>query len=59
VRERGFDALRFTGPHDEPKDFSLLDPLDSGAGSVNGTAFGVAAAPLLGWLWKEAVKEWA
>jgi membrane-associated phospholipid phosphatase len=58
VRHRGFDGRLFVGAHNEAKDFSLHDAIDSGAGSVSGPAVALAAGPMLAWLWQGAVQEW-
>mgnify|MGYP006175077131 FL=1 len=58
---RGFDAALFTGPQGEPLDFSLQPSMDHASGHAYTRApkaVAVPEAPLLAWLWKEAVEEW-
>jgi hypothetical protein len=60
THERGFDGHHFEKPDGSALDFSLHQSLDNGPGysrAARGTAVG--QAPLVAWLWKEAVKEWA
>ena len=59
VHERGFDGRQYEHAGGAPLDFSLHQPLDHGHGySRNPQATPVGQAPLMTWLWKEAVKEW-
>ena len=61
VHERGFDAALFVGEHGAPLDFSLHASMDHASGHAytrSPKAFAVPRAPLLAWLWKEAVEEW-
>ena len=62
VRERGFDGRLFEDPNGEPLDFSLHQSMDHTHGHAytrSASTTGVGNAPLLAWLWKEALKEWA
>lgn len=59
LRKRGFDSQRFVEPDGIPRDFRLSDPLDEGPYSVGGPAMPLPKADTLGWLWQEALKEWA
>ncbi|WP_137918967.1 PA-phosphatase [Hydrogenophaga sp. 2FB] len=62
VHERGFDGRLFEGPHGEPLDFSLNQSMDQTSGNAYTRSAGTTAvgnAPLLAWLWGEALKEWA
>src|SRR5690606_41989912 len=61
LHARGFNAALFREADGAPKDFSLNDPMNHASGypyTREPRARAVAAAPLLGWLWEEAVKEW-
>ena len=62
VHERGFDGRLFEGPNGEPLDFSLHQSMDHTSGNAytrSASTTGVGNAPLLNWLWEEALKEWA
>ncbi|WP_332738541.1 PA-phosphatase [Hydrogenophaga sp.] len=62
VHERGFDGRLFEGPHGEPLDFSLHQSMDHTSGHAytrSASTTGVGNAPLVAWLWEEAIKEWA
>ena len=62
VHERGFDGRLFEGPHGEPLDFSLHQSMNHTHGHAytrSAGTTGVGNAPLLAWLWEEALKEWA
>jgi membrane-associated phospholipid phosphatase len=62
VHERGFDGRLFEGPNGEPLDFSLHQSMDHTSGHAytrSASSTGVGNAPLLNWLWEEALKEWA
>lgn len=60
VHARGFDGRKFEGPAGQALDFSLHQSLDDGPGySRDKRGKTVGHAPLVAWLWKEAVKEWA
>ncbi|PZO19794.1 MAG: PA-phosphatase [Burkholderiales bacterium] len=62
VHERGFDGRLFEGPHGEPLDFSLHESMNHTSGNAytrSAGSTGVGNAPLLAWLWGEALKEWA
>ncbi|MFN7123199.1 MAG: phosphatase PAP2 family protein [Hydrogenophaga sp.] len=62
VHERGFDGRLFEGPNGEPLDFSLHQSMDHTSGHAytrSAGATGVGNAPLVAWLWEEALKEWA
>ncbi|MBT9462732.1 phosphatase PAP2 family protein [Hydrogenophaga sp.] len=62
VHERGFDGRLFEGPHGEPLDFSLHQSMDHTSGHAytrSASSTGVGNAPLVAWLWEEAIKEWA
>jgi hypothetical protein len=61
VHARGFNSALFQEPDGAPKDFSLNDPMDHASGypyTRDPRARAVGEAPLLNWLWEEAVKEW-
>ena len=61
VHERGFDGRLFEGPNGEPLDFSLNQSMDHTSGNAytrSATSTAVGNAPLLNWLWEEALKEW-
>jgi len=61
VHERSFDGRLFEGPNGEPLDFSLHHSMDHAHGHAytrSTATIGVGNAPLLNWLWKEALKEW-
>jgi len=61
VHARGFDSALFVEPDGAPKDFSLHDPMDHPSGHAytrSPKAQPVAQAPLLAWLWEEALQEW-
>ena len=62
VHERGFDGRLFHGPNGEALDFSLHQKMDGPqrqpAYTRSATSTGVGNAPLLAWLWEEALKEW-
>ena len=61
VHTRGFDARQYQKPDGAALDFSLHQPLTDGdigySRAANG--YSVGSAPLVGWLWEEALKEWA
>ncbi len=62
VHERGFDGRLFEGPNGAALDFSLQDPMDHTHGNAytrSAASTPVAKGPLVEWLWKEAIKEWA
>jgi membrane-associated phospholipid phosphatase len=62
VHERGFDGRLFEGPHGEPMDFNLHESMDHTSGHAytrSAGTMGVGNAPLVAWLWEEALKEWA
>ena len=60
VHERGFDGRQYEEANGAALDFSLHQSLDHGHGySRESRATAVGQAPLVAWLWKEAVKEWA
>ena len=62
LHTRGFDASLFVGPKGEPLDFNLHQSMDHASGHAftrSAGTTGVGNAPLLAWLWEEAVKEWA
>ncbi|MDP2017401.1 phosphatase PAP2 family protein [Hydrogenophaga sp.] len=62
VHERGFDGRLFEAPNGEPLDFSLHQSMDHTSGNAytrSAGTTGVGNAPLLAWLWEEALKEWA
>ncbi len=61
LHERGFDGRLFEGPGGEPLDFSLHQSMDHTHGNAytrSAATVGVGNAPLLNWLWEEALKEW-
>ena len=59
VHERGFDGRQYEHAGGAPLDFSLHQSIDHGHGySRSAQAVPVGPAPLMAWLWKEAVKEW-
>ncbi|MBQ0919153.1 phosphatase PAP2 family protein [Hydrogenophaga aromaticivorans] len=62
VHERGFDGRLFQGANGEALDFSLHQKMDGphrqAAYTRSATSTGVGNAPLLTWLWEEAIKEW-
>ncbi|MFW5332323.1 phosphatase PAP2 family protein [Hydrogenophaga sp. ZJX-1] len=62
VHERGFDGRLFHGPNGEALDFSLHQKMDGpqrqAAYTRSATSTGVGNAPLLTWLWEEAIEEW-
>ncbi|EWS57360.1 hypothetical protein Y695_04843 [Hydrogenophaga sp. T4] len=62
VHERGFDSRLFHGPNGEALDFSLHQKMDGpqrqAAYTRSATSTGVGNAPLLTWLWEEAIEEW-
>lgn len=62
VHERGFVAARFVGPDGSPLDFDPHAPMDHASGHAyvrSPKAIALPRAPLLAWLWKEALEEWA
>ena len=60
IHERGFDARDYVQANGSALDFSLHQSLDHGHGySRVARPTPVARSPLMDWLWKEAVKEWA
>jgi membrane-associated phospholipid phosphatase len=62
VHERGFDGRLFEGPNGEALDFSLHQSMDHARGNAytrSSSTTSVGQAPLLAWLWEEALKEWA
>jgi hypothetical protein len=60
LHERGFDGRQYEESDGTALDFNLHQPLDAGHGySRAKQATAVGQAPLVGWLWGEAVKEWA
>jgi hypothetical protein len=61
MHERGFDGRLFEGPNGEPLDFSLHQSMDHTHGNAytrSNATTAVGSAPLLNWLWEEALKEW-
>ncbi|WP_439586986.1 phosphatase PAP2 family protein [Hydrogenophaga sp.] len=61
VHERGFDGRLFEGADGAPLDFSLHQSMDHTHGNAYTRSAGtlsVGNAPLLNWLWEEALKEW-
>ncbi|MEX1166179.1 MAG: phosphatase PAP2 family protein [Hydrogenophaga sp.] len=60
LHERGFDGSQYEDTGGAALDFSLHQPLDHDHGySREAQATAIGQAPLVAWLWKEAVKEWA
>jgi membrane-associated phospholipid phosphatase len=60
LHERGFDAQLYEDKRGAALDFSLHQSLDKGHGYSRASgASTVGLAPLVAWLWEEAVKEWA
>jgi membrane-associated phospholipid phosphatase len=62
VHQRGFDGRLFEGPNGEALDFSLHPSMDQTRGNAytrSSSTTSVGHAPLLAWLWEEALKEWA
>nr|MCU0943035.1 phosphatase PAP2 family protein [Hydrogenophaga sp.] len=61
VHERGFHSALFVEKDGAPMDFSLRAPMDHTSGhpyTRADKANAVEPAPMLAWLWKEAVGEW-
>jgi membrane-associated phospholipid phosphatase len=61
LHERGFDGRLFEGADGQALDFSLHQSMDQTHGSAYTRSAGtvsVGTAPLLNWLWEEALKEW-
>ena len=61
VHASGFNARDYQKADGHALDFSLHQSLDDGqiGYSRAGSGYSVGSAPLLGWLWEEAIKEWA
>jgi membrane-associated phospholipid phosphatase len=61
VHASGFNARDYQKTDGHALDFSLHQSLDDGQIGYSRMASGysVGTAPLLGWLWEEALKEWA
>ena len=61
VHERGFDGRLFEGSGGVPLDFSLHHSMNHTHGDAymrSASTVAVGSAPLLNWLWEEALKEW-
>jgi membrane-associated phospholipid phosphatase len=61
VHTWGFNGRLFEGPNGEPLDFNLHQSMDNTSGHAytrSASTTVVGNAPLVAWLWGEAVKEW-
>ncbi|MDZ4100174.1 MAG: phosphatase PAP2 family protein [Hydrogenophaga sp.] len=62
VHARSFDGRLFEGPKGEPLDFNLHQSMNHASGHAytrSASSTGVGTAPMIAWLWEEALKEWA